>query len=62
MIHVTAGHSSLKTSLSRYNIESTAEWECDDGLQAEERIPWDCKLYEDQRATMMDILFEDSKK
>jgi hypothetical protein len=40
----------------------TAECECGDGLQTEEHIFWDCKLYEDQRATMMDILSENSKK
>jgi hypothetical protein len=28
----------------------------------EEHIFWDCKLYEDQRATMMDILSENCKK
>jgi hypothetical protein len=41
---------------------STAGCECGDGLQTEECIFWDCKLYEGQRATMMDILFENSKK
>jgi hypothetical protein len=39
-----------------------AECECGDGLQTEEHIFWDCKLYEDQRATMMDILPENCKK
>jgi hypothetical protein len=57
-----AGHSSLKASLSRFNIVSTAECECGEGLQTEEHIFWDCKLYEDQRATMMDILPDNSKK
>jgi hypothetical protein len=60
--HMRAGHSSLKASLSKFNIVSTAECECGDGLQMEEHIFWDCKLYEDQRATMMDILSENSKK
>jgi hypothetical protein len=55
-------HSSLKASLSGFNIVSTAECEFGDGLQTEEHILWDCKLYEDQRATMMDILSENSKK
>jgi hypothetical protein len=32
------------------------------GLQTEEHIFWDFKLYEDQRATMMDILSENIKK
>jgi hypothetical protein len=32
------------------------------GLQTEEHIFWNCKLYEDQRATMMNILSENSKK
>jgi hypothetical protein len=59
---VRAGHSNLKASLSRFNLVSTAECECGDRLQVEEHIFWDCKLYEDQRATMMDILSENSKK
>jgi hypothetical protein len=42
---------------------STAECECGDELQTEEHFFWDCKLYEDQRATtMMDVLSENSKK
>jgi hypothetical protein len=57
-----AGHTSLKASLNRFNIVSRAECECGDGLQTEEYIFWDCKRYEDQRATMMDILSENSKK
>jgi hypothetical protein len=59
---VRADHSSIEASLSRFNIVSTAEYECGDGLQTEERIFWDCKLYEGQRATVMDILSENSKK
>jgi hypothetical protein len=59
---MTAGHSSLKASLSKFNIVSTAECKCGDGLQTEEHIFWDCKLYEDRRATMMDILSENSKR
>jgi hypothetical protein len=39
-----------------------AECECDDRLLSEEHIFWHCKLYEDQRARMMDILSEKSKK
>jgi protein associated with RNAse G/E len=31
-------------------------------LQTEEYIFWDCKLYKDQQATMIDILSENSKK
>jgi hypothetical protein len=50
------------SSLRRFNIESTAECECGNRLQTEGRIFWDCKLYEDQRATMMDILSEKSKR
>jgi hypothetical protein len=57
-----AGNSSLKASLSRFNIVSTAELECGEGLETEEHNVWDCKLCEDQRATMMDILSEGSKK
>jgi hypothetical protein len=40
----------------------TAECEGGDGLQTEEHIFWDCKLYEDQRATMVAILSENRKK
>jgi hypothetical protein len=61
-IHTRAGHSSLKASLSRFNIVSTTECECGDRLQMEKHIFWDCKLYGDERATMMDILSENSKK
>jgi hypothetical protein len=57
-----AGHTTLKASLNRFNIVSTAGCECGDGLQAGEHIFWYCKPYEDQRATMMDILSENSKK
>jgi hypothetical protein len=39
-----------------------AECECGDGLQTEEHIFWDCKLYEDQRVIMIDILSENSTK
>jgi hypothetical protein len=56
------GHSSLKASLSRFNIVSTAQCVRGDELQTEEHIFWDCKLYEGQRATMMDILFENRKQ
>jgi hypothetical protein len=61
---MTAGHYNLKPSVSRFNIVSTAEGERGDGLQTEEHtsIFWDCKLYEDQIATMMDILSENCKK
>jgi hypothetical protein len=41
---------------------STAECECGDGLQVEEYVFWDYELYEDQRATVMDILSENRKK
>jgi hypothetical protein len=41
---------------------STAECKCGDGLQIEEHIFWDCKLYEEQRATMMAILSDRKKK
>jgi hypothetical protein len=57
-----AGHASLKASLNRINIVSMAECECGDGLQTEDHIFWDCKLYEDQRATMTDILSENRKQ
>jgi hypothetical protein len=57
-----AGHTSLKASLNRCNIVSTAECECGDGLQTEEHISWDCKRYEEQRATTRDVLSENSKR
>jgi hypothetical protein len=57
-----AGHSSLTGSLNRFNIVSTAECECGDGLQTEEHIFWNCKLYEYQRTSMIDSLSENSKK
>jgi hypothetical protein len=57
-----AGHTNLKASLNRFNIVSTAECKCGDGLQTEEHIFWDCNLYEGQRATMMNILSDNSIK
>jgi hypothetical protein len=57
-----AGQSNLKASLSRFNIESKAQCECGDELQTKEYIFCDFKLYGDQRAKMMDILSENSKK
>jgi hypothetical protein len=42
-----AGHSSLKASLSTFNIVSTAEYECSEGLEMEEHIFWDFKLHEE---------------
>jgi hypothetical protein len=57
-----AGPTILKASLNRFNIVSTAECKGDDVLQVEEHIFWDCKQYEDQRAMVMDILSENSKK
>jgi hypothetical protein len=59
---IRAGHTSFKASLNRFNILSTAEWECGDGLQTEEHIFWDCKRYEEQRATMRDVFSENSRK
>jgi hypothetical protein len=56
------GHTILKASLNRYNIVSTVECECGDGLQLEEHIFWDCKLYEEQRATMIAIVSENKKR
>jgi hypothetical protein len=41
---------------------STDECEYGDGLQTEEHIFWDCKLYKDERAALMNILSENSKK
>jgi hypothetical protein len=44
------------------NRISDFECECGDGLQTEEHIFWDCELYEEQRATMMDILSENRER
>jgi hypothetical protein len=49
-------------SLSRLNIVSTAECEYSDGVQTEELVFRVCKVYEDQRATMVDILSQNSKQ
>jgi hypothetical protein len=56
-----ACHISLKASLNRFIIVSMAECECGDGLQTKDYIFWDCKLYEEQRATMTAILSENRK-
>jgi hypothetical protein len=60
--HMRAGHTSLKASLKRFNIVSTAKCESGDKLQTEEHIFWNCKWYEEQWATIRDILSENSKK
>jgi hypothetical protein len=57
-----AGPTRLKASLNKFNIVSTADCDWGDGLQTEEHIFWDCKLYEEQRATMMYFLSDISKK
>jgi hypothetical protein len=57
-----AGHFSLQASLNRLNIVTTAECECGDGLQTEEHIFWDCKLHEEQRAAVIDMLSKNSKR
>jgi hypothetical protein len=41
--------------------KTTPECECGDGLQTEEHIFWDCKLYEAQMVTMLDILPKNRK-
>jgi hypothetical protein len=56
---MTAGHSRFKAS---FHTVFTAEYECGDGLQMKEHIFWDCKLYEDKGATMMNILSESRGK
>jgi hypothetical protein len=57
-----ADHISLKASLKRMKTVPTAACECGEGLQTEEHIFWDCKRYQEQRATMRDILSDISKK
>jgi hypothetical protein len=57
-----AGHTSLKASLSRFKLVSSAECEFGDGLQTEEHIFWDCKVYDDKRAPMMAILSKNKKR
>jgi hypothetical protein len=37
-------------------------WMRGDGLETEEHIFWDCKLYEEQRVTMMGILSNNKKE
>jgi hypothetical protein len=59
---VTAGHSNLKASLSRFTIVSIAQCECGYRLQMEGHISWDCEEDESQMATMMDILSKNNKK
>jgi hypothetical protein len=49
-------------NVGKLNIVTSAECECGDGLQTEEHIFWDCKLYEDQKETMTDILSENREK
>jgi hypothetical protein len=44
------------------DFNTLAVSEVGDGLQTEEHISCDCKLYENQRATMMGILSQNSKK
>jgi hypothetical protein len=39
-----------------------AECEYSNGLETEENVFWNSKLYKDQEATVMDALFENSKK
>ncbi|PNF17411.1 hypothetical protein B7P43_G02974 [Cryptotermes secundus] len=52
----------LRRNVVRSKLDLVAECECGDGLQTEEHIFWDCKQYKDQRATLADILSENSKK
>jgi hypothetical protein len=55
-------HNAPNLLAKRNHFSLTKSLELGDGLQTNERIFWDCKLYDDERATMMDILSEDSKK
>jgi hypothetical protein len=57
-----AGCSSLKASLSRIIVGSTAEWECGNWMQTGKHYFWECKLYEDQRAILIIILSEKKKR
>jgi hypothetical protein len=50
---MAAGHSISKASLSRFNIVNTAECKFGDGLQMEEHVFLDCKLYKIQRAIIL---------
>jgi hypothetical protein len=56
-----AGHSSW-SKVKQITFVSTADCGCGDWLQTEKHIFWDCKPHEVQRATMMDILSENSKQ
>jgi hypothetical protein len=52
----------IRINGNEIKLKLKAECECGDGLQTEDRIFWDCKLYEEQRATMVAILSENRKK
>jgi hypothetical protein len=59
---VRTGHTSLKASLSRCIICSWLNANVMTSCKQRKLIFWDCKLYEEQKATMTDILSENSKK
>jgi hypothetical protein len=48
--------------IDAFVTSTVSECECGDGLQREDHILWDCKLYEKQRAKMMAILSRLSEK
>jgi hypothetical protein len=52
----------LNKSPSDGRIIQSSYGSCGDGLQTEEHIFWDCKLHEDQRARVMGIFSDNSKK
>jgi hypothetical protein len=59
---VSTGHSSLKVGLSRLTLCWWLNVNAVMGLQTEELIFWDCKLYENQTTTFMTILSDSSKR
>lgn len=62
-INRRSGYSSLETSLiGRFIVASTAERECSDGLLTEKHVFWECEVYEDQRASLTNILSKKRKK
>jgi hypothetical protein len=57
---VGAGHPVLKQAEVDLTLYPRLS-ECGEGLQTEEHIFWNCKLYEDQRANMMVFCLKTAK-
>jgi hypothetical protein len=48
--------------MPRVGFEADLTCECGNGLMTKGHVFWNCKLYEDQRPTVVDILSEKSKR